>query len=472
MPQTQAASSAQLSIILEHTPDNSWHKPGDTITGRVHRTAAGVAPEARVTVSLHGRSKTKLQIRRGQNTHTYRSSFNTLSARAASQAQVLAAGAPLHIPSGSQGESWRFALTIPPLVHDVRDKWQRKYFSSPGGVHDEPFPPPGTFFWDGDNWFTGKKGHGFTEYYVQATIQLVHQHKGRTVRDEHVAIAPFPLRNVYPGLPISDFGMKSWMCQRTVTAYRLVPGAGDGDGKLSFGQKTRQMFGSSKVPRLTFALALTLPQFLQVGNGGIIPVNMKIEPVTMSGLTSEDIYDIPQDVVIRSFSLRVKSRTAIQAERHGLDRSSGEVKLLPAGAVGLLRQDLSISVTPVATSGSKPGGTGGEINLGETLGIRVPEKGLHEDLVAYNIVRSHELVWEVEGVVAGESFKLGSSQVVRVLPGPEMVGVPVPVPVPGPVVSQGQSDGGELPGYSDATASGSQVPEVPPEKEAPPAYKG
>ncbi|KAL4942498.1 hypothetical protein BDV06DRAFT_211771 [Aspergillus oleicola] len=432
MPQTTATSTPQLSIILEPHPSNLPHKPGDTISGRVYRTAQGVAPEARVTVALHGRTKTKLQIRRGQNTHTYRSAFNALnpaSGHVENQAQVLAAGAPIHIPEGGQGESWRFALTIPDLVSDVRDKWQRKYFFAPGGSGVSGgeevgvFPPPVTFFWEGDNWFTGKRGHGFTEYYVQATIQLVRQDR----RTEHTAIAPFPLRNVYPGLPVTDFGIQPCTKRTVIQAYRLVPGYGD--AKLSFGQKTRQMFGSSKVPRLTLIVTMGLPSFLQVANPNIIPVTIKIDPVTTPGMTSEELYDIPQDVMIKSFSLRIKPRTAIQAERHGFDRSSDEVKLLPTGTYAFFRKDFSITVTPTAAAASEAkSGTGGTFNLGEGLGIRVPESGLHHDLVTYNIVRSHELIWEVEGIVAGEDFKVGSSQPVKVLPGPELLGAPVPGP--------------------------------------------
>ncbi|KAL4958722.1 uncharacterized protein BDV14DRAFT_28449 [Aspergillus stella-maris] len=471
MPQTPASSSPHLSIFLEHPVTGLAHKPGDTITGLITRTAQGVAPEARVTVSLHGRTKTKLQIRRGQNTHTYRSSFNALSAMSPEdqrdQAQVLAAGAPIHIPAGGQGESWRFSLRIPEVVGDVRDKWQRKYFYSPaaagGGAGEEVFPPPGTFYWEGDNWFTGKRGHGFTEYYVEAKIQLLKEGKPSV----HVAVAPFPLRNVYAGLPVRDFGIRPCVKRTVIQAYRLSPGYGD--AKLSFGQKTRQMFGSSKVPRLTLNVTMGLPSFLQVDNPNIVPVTMRIDPIPETNLTSEELFDIPQDVVIKSFSLRIKPRTALQAERHGFDRSSAEVNLLPTGAYAFFRQDLSISVTPTAASESKSAG-GHTINFGEGLGIRIPERGLHHDLLTYNIVRSHELIWEVQGVVAGEDFKMGSSQPVRILPGPEISSEPVPGPAPGPAAAQDDEiKEGELPGYKEAT--GDQVPEVPPEKQAPPDYK-
>ncbi|KAL4798711.1 hypothetical protein BDV19DRAFT_376896 [Aspergillus venezuelensis] len=442
MPQTPASSSPHLSIFLEHPVTGLAHKPGDTITGLITRTAQGVAPEARVTVSLHGRTKTKLQIRRGQNTHTYRSSFNALSAVSpkdqSDQAQVLAEGAPIHIPAGGQGESWRFSLRIPEVVGDVRDKWQRKYFYSPAaagrgagaGAGAEVFSPPGTFYWEGDNWFTGKRGHGFTEYYVEAKIRLLKEGKPSV----HVAVAPFPLRNIYAGLPVRDFGIRPCIKRAVIQAYRLNPGYGD--AKLSFGQKTRQMFGSSKVPRLTLNVTMGLPSFLQVDNPNIVPVTMRIDPIPETNLTSEELFGIPQDVMIKSFSLRVKPRTALQAERHGFDRSSSE--------------DLSIAVTPTAGSESKSAG-GHTINLGEGLGIRVPERGLHHDLLTYNIVRSHELIWEVQGVVAGEDFKMGSSQPVQILPGPEISSEPVPGPTP--------------------EATGDRVPEVPPEKQAPPDYK-
>lgn len=436
MPQKFAKSSPQLAIILEQPLDKQPHRPGDTITGRVYRAAPGVAPEARVSVTIYGRTKSKLTVKRGQSTSYYRTSINTLSAPI--ENQVLFSGSALHIPQGSAGEAWPFAIQIPPFVRDIRDAWQQKYFWSPGGSLQTPFPPPGTLHFSGDSFLSGKTCNAFTEYYVHAKIELLHQHKGRTVSDSHTAIAPFPLRNVHPGPPITDFNMKLCRQNHTASAYKLVPGVGD----LSFGQKTRQLFSSSKVPKLVLSITLSLPQTLQVGNKGTIPITLRINTVTPP--TSEVIHDIPQDIMITSFSLRVKPHTLVRAERHSFDKSSPEVRLVPVVPIQALAsgegQRLCITVTP-GSGEAQPE----PLRLGEMLGIRVPDPGpyptsnLQPDLLTYNILRTHKLVWEMTASVAGEHLQMGGLQGVRVLPGPGDGELP------------GYSKGNEaLPSYGDA----------------------
>ncbi|KAL4788158.1 hypothetical protein BJX76DRAFT_316507 [Aspergillus varians] len=427
MPATLALSSPQLGIVLDNAPDGKPHRPGDTITGHVLRTTVGVAPGATVTVTIHGRSKSKIQKSRGQSTSRYRTSFNCLSAPV--DTQVLLSGAPLHIPEGSAGESWPFAITIPPLVRDIRDNWQRKYFTAPGGALETPFPPPGTFSFRWESFMASEKCETFTEYYVQAKLELLHQYKGRTTRESHIATAPFPLRDVNPGPPITDFNMTEHRRAHTVTTYRLVPGVTE----LSFSQQTRQTLNSSKVPKLAFNVTLSLPRTLQVNNENTIPIILAITPNTRS--SSEIIHDIPQQVTIKLLQISIKPRTFVQAERHDSSKSSPEVNLVPNSAVASLRQQICIPVTPGAGAKSVT------LDLGEILGIRMPQRGLHPDFITYNIAHKHEMLWKVTGHVAGEYFTLSSSQSVQILPGP------------------GEVDGDELPGYSRG-------------KDAPPAYDG
>ncbi|KAL4921704.1 hypothetical protein BDW62DRAFT_174283 [Aspergillus aurantiobrunneus] len=425
MPQTPPESNPQLGIVLEHTPDRKPHRPGDTVSGRVYRTAAGVAPEAKVIVTLHGRSKCKITKSTGQSSQSYRSSFNCLTAPV--ETQVLLSRTPLHIPAGSAGESWPFAITIPPLVSDVRNEWQVKYYAAPGGTPETLFPPPATFQIQDESFIQGKEWQAFTEYYVRARIEIWHRHKGYS----HTATAPFLLRNVHPGPPITEFSMRASTIQHTVSAYRLVPGVTE----LSFGQKTRQKLGSHKVPKLTFKVTVFLPRTLQMENTNIIPVTLVIASV--SQLTSEIVQDVPQEIILKSFRLRVKPRTTVQAERHGASKSSAEVSCVPSsGAMRLLGQQICMPVTPGSGVESTP------LDLGEILGIRTPERGIYPDFLTYNIVHKHELIWGLDGSVAGQDFSLSSSTYsVKILPGP------------------GGPGEEELPGYSRG-------------KDAPPAYSG
>ncbi|KAL5335846.1 hypothetical protein BJX70DRAFT_305915 [Aspergillus crustosus] len=444
MPQTLALSSRQLGIQLDR-PQHAFFRPGDTIVGRVYRTASGVAPEARVIVTLHGRTKVKLKIRRGQSEHVYRSSFNCLSAPVDNK--LLLAGAPLHIPEGSEGASWPFTITIPPVVTDARQPGDRKYYVSPGGGDGAYFPPPGSFDYShSEMMLKGARCTAFIEYYVQARIELVHQHKGRTKQDIQIATAPFPLWNVHPGPPVTDFALRPHQMRHTIVAYRLAPDMEE----LSIGQKTRQLFSSSKVPKLTFYLTLHLPHVIQIENTNLIPLTLVFEPIL--GYTSESIFNIPQQITITSCTMRIKPRTSVQAGRHDFNNSGSEVLLLQSIAVAVLGREIGVTVTPGSKAG--PEAQSAYLNLGEALDLRFRKGGLHPTFAAYNIARVHELIWEVEGSVVGERFKSKGSHPIVVLPAPsEMPGVGA-----GVVQSQPQGHSEALPGYSKRV-------------EAPPDYK-
>ncbi|KAL4752911.1 hypothetical protein BDW72DRAFT_169910 [Aspergillus terricola var. indicus] len=386
------SGNGQLAIILDQPLDGKPHRPGDTIAGRVYRTAPGVAPEAKVTVTIRGRCKSKISIRRNNSTFVYRTNFDALSTSTGVETHILVVGQPLHIPPGSPGQSSPFAIKIPDLVYDIRSEWQQKYFAAPGGHLDTPFPPPASYVFTGSS-LLGDSCYAFTEYWVEARIELVRQHKGRTVAEHHPAIAPFRLRNVHPGAAITEFDMRELKKHHTTWAYRLVPGT----TKISFGQKTRQLFASSKVPKIGLRIKLSLPHTLQVGNERIIPITLCIDPDLES--TSAAIHGIQQEVLITAVRVKVKPTTTVQAERHDFPKSTESVSLIPP-FIG--DRKLCVAVTP--------GGKAAEpLAIGEILGIRLPVDSLHPDLVTYNIVRSHELKWELDGEIAGRTFKLGSA---------------------------------------------------------------
>ncbi|KAI9370132.1 hypothetical protein BJX61DRAFT_109194 [Aspergillus egyptiacus] len=408
MPETPAKSSAALGIQLEHVPGRSF-APGDRIVGRVYRTTPTVAPEARMVVTLHGRTKSKITIKRGvEAERRYRASFNTLSAPV--EYQVPLANAPLHIPRGSDGLSWPFALTIPSVVNDVRDSHQRREYAAPGGADGAPFPPPGTFdFYYLDFLLKGEKVVAFIEYYIQAELILSHQHKGRTKTETYTATAPFHLHNRTPGPPVADFRMGPYTQQTSITAYRLTPGVEE----TSLGQKTRQLFRPSKVPRLAFNVTVLLPHVLQLDNPTQIPVTVLFDPLHL--LTSEALYDVPQQITIKSFSLHITEKTTVQAEDRTISSSGSKAILVGSGDLARRGQDSEVSTTLTPTA--KPtGGPAAVVNLGQMLDLRMGARELRPSFATYNISHVHKLHWELVGVVAGQKFKLRSKHLVTVLP--------------------------------------------------------
>ncbi|KAL4776399.1 hypothetical protein BDW60DRAFT_176153 [Aspergillus nidulans var. acristatus] len=456
MSKTLALATAQLAITLDQPLDGKPHRPGDTIAGRVYRTAPGVAPEAKVTVKIRGRCKSKISVRRNNSTSVYRTNFDALSTPTGLETHVLTIGQPLHIPRGSSGESWPFAIKIPDLVYDIRSERQQKYFAAPGGHLDTPFPPPASYVFTASS-LLGDSCYALTEYWVEAHIELLRQHKGRTVAEHHTAIAPFPLRNVHPAPAITEFDMREFKRHHTTWAYRLVPGT----TKISFGQKTRQLFASSKVPKIGLCIRLLLPHTLQVGNERTIPIILHIDPDLDS--TSAAIHGIQQEILITAVRVNVKPTTTVQAERHDFRKSTESVSLVPPGNGD---RKLRMVVTP--------GGKASEaLALGEILGIRLPAGSLHPDLITYNIVRSHGLKWELDGEIAGRTFKLGFWHPVRILPEPDVEGPPGYAPGPGP----GRGSGSKLntqssnrSGSGNGNNPGAAGPGTPNKGEALPSY--
>ncbi|KAI9373802.1 hypothetical protein BJX61DRAFT_360304 [Aspergillus egyptiacus] len=410
--------SPELAIELINTNVQTSYKPGDTLVGRVTRTKVGAVPEAKVTVTIEGHSRAQLAFPGPGSDRTFQSTFNTLTGPV--DAQVLHADAPLHVPDGSEGLSWPFAITIPALVTDVRQGGESDLYLAPNGADPDArsaaFTPPASFAYDGE--FPGEitKCKAFIEYYVKATIAVARQHKGRTVMTYHDAIAPFKLTHVRFGPPVTDFEQRRQRLRYSVIAYHLIPGF----GPLTFCQKTRQMLRSSKVPKLTVKFDLSLPSVLQIGNSAVLPIRLFVEPCLQK--TSGSLRGIPQKVSVKSFTLRLGSHTHVQAANQIIEQSALEVELVPPNAVRdyfrVHRQGLGFSITPRADGVEEPSET---LHLGELLDIRMHKYPFltlttHPTFTAYNVSRAYELVWELQvSVTAGNFFKLGSRHSVKVL---------------------------------------------------------
>ncbi|KAL3479075.1 hypothetical protein BJX99DRAFT_223007 [Aspergillus californicus] len=459
-PLTPVRVSADLSIKLEHTHTPMQYLPGDTIIGTVSRTAPGLLMDAQVTVAIHGNARAR--VLRGGSEGPHSSWFNALSTPI--EPLILHAHAPLQVPFNSagtgagEGVSWEFALTIPEVGRDIRTGLQ-KDFSEPSGADELGFfAPPASFeagapdrvsygtYSEGParSVETGK-GKGFIEYVVQARIDISTEYRGKSVKRSHTATAPFKLGCVRPGLPITDFKMKMHTARDSIAAYRLIPGMDD----LSFKQKTRQAFLSSSVPRITFDIGVSVPRVLQVGNSARIPIVLVIQPV--GRLTSDVVLDVPQEIVIKSFALRMRLATRFQAGGIKADQVDGEVDLIGSHAIAALQREVRVTVTPTSGEGDD---RGARVDLGELLDFRL-KREFHPSFQTYNVTRMYDLMWEIEGHIAGEDFKLGRFRdAVEVLPRAYVPLGQMPRSVAGP----GPGADEVLPGYAESNLQHQHLP--------------
>lgn len=331
MPQAARTTGPNLDIHLDSI--GRPYQPGDVITGRVVRRAHAVSPQALVTIQLLGRAKSKIVVTRhnGNNTtHSYyRSRYNFVSilcttpifspqdadtideqfdAGYMQTRQQLHQG-PLHVPSSAEPVSWEFAVEIPTrpspraVVSEMKDPEACYLSLNAGNAAD--YPLPASFANSGRRHNT--RFDAYVEYHLEAT--LVQQ--GGKSRHGDTITATLPVRIRAPPMPypLTDFDLRRRSAQFTASSYRLVPGMETVE--LTFKQKSKKFFGSSKVPMFGFTLQYDCPGVIQLDNPAPVPFRVRVVPD--SRRTSEVLHGVPQVVTLSSLELVLKADTCVIA---------------------------------------------------------------------------------------------------------------------------------------------------------------
>ncbi|KAH6884404.1 hypothetical protein B0T10DRAFT_130604 [Thelonectria olida] len=406
MPRTTPASSTNLGIRLE----SIQYAPGDTIIGCVYRKGHIVSPKASVTISLHGRTKSKMVVSRGGNSSsTYRGRFNVLGGPDGTQKVF---DGPLHIPAGGEEQVWPFALALPTHVENIGL-----------GVHvpkDHSYLPldpevvathelPETFAIHHHGFSTNMEG--FVEYFLRAEMRAMgHSSTGGM----HEATLPFTLRALSSEPPIVDSRLRKIKTSYSITSYRLVPGMEEAE--LSLSQKTRQFFSSSKVPTLYFNYQIDTPTVIQLENPNAVPFIIRCSPDW--GRTSEIINGLEQQARLKSLSLRIASATVVRCEGsfspHDAD-TDDKLDLYIDHAIHALGEPIYIPITDDMPP----------VDIGELINLRIGYQGrvgpkfrqgtLHPSFTTYNIRHMHQLKWAICAEIAGEDFKASGSHPLTLL---------------------------------------------------------
>ncbi|KAF5970670.1 hypothetical protein FCOIX_10282 [Fusarium coicis] len=392
MPQTGPSLSPALGIRLERNQRS--YSPGDTIVGCVYRKSPVVSPDSSVTISLSGRTKSKMVVHRANtnNTTSYRGRFNLIPESACSQKIFQG---PLHIESGGDEQTWPFAITLPKHVDP-------RYLQ--GGGQDESFIPLGATDHVLPSTYTLRalgNTEGFVEYFLKATLRVTR--KGHIDMTE--ATLPFNVINLSPDPPVADFELKGSRSRQAISSYRLVPGMED--VKPSFSQKMKQSFSTSSVPEFVYNLLVDVPSVIQLENPTPIPFKLRVVP-DLKG-TSEIIKEVPQKVKLSSISMRIASSTDVICEGtlypHTKEKRE-EIDLWVESTINRIQDDIYIPCTD----------EGPPLDIGAILGLRLeqPRPGsphrpsnlpkLNPTFTTYNIRHSHRLTWKIIGEIAGERF--------------------------------------------------------------------
>ena len=433
MPPAVPQSSPNLAIILDQ---RSALKGGETVSGHVVRKSHFVDPDASVVVRLFGRVKTKLRINKGVRNAEFRNRFDIFDSR-----HTIYRGA-LHIPpDGSEQGKWPFAVTLPKqpdLTSLRRDDPNAKTFVSLDTVASQPLPASMYI----KHWQHGRLVLLYVEYYVEATLGgSGNSNKGESSQ----AICPFTVRPVSSPNPLADFALKKHSGgghRKKVVSQHLVPGMEN--AKLSFGQKTKKMFGSSQVPAFAFSLELEVPTTLQIGNPSTVPFQVRATPLWDE--TSEVLRDTPQMIVVQHFALKLQTTTHYTSKRLVSDKldhktsltlreynkrpvptptptpaptDSGNAKAREAQA-DAEPPDMDTLILPISPESPS-------LNLGWALGIKVgaaaggkvagsaADEGIYPTFATCNIKHEHQLVWELRLTIAGETAKFEGQRPVTLM---------------------------------------------------------
>ncbi|RYP50910.1 hypothetical protein DL768_003670 [Monosporascus sp. mg162] len=415
MPQTLAQASPNLEILLDGARNS--YRAGDTISGRVSRTAPLVASHARLAIQLCGRTKSKMVVSRGQaGTSTYRGRFNLFNSER--NKRDLFEG-PIHIEADGGNQDWGFTLTVPsgPDPSAVVAGNDQKFSYLPLGHHDiQTHPLPPVFYTSG--FFISTTYHCFVEYFLEAKL-----HISAAGGDEQVQRAVVPLSILPLSTPdiLTEFPLtkQSFLCR--ISTYRFTHG--EEAGGLSLGQKTREFFGSSKVPQFTFSLQVEHPVVLQVENSINIPFRLLVLPDYDQ--TSEAIRDSPHTVTLTSMTFEIKVSTKLICRGTLSPHTADQTRKVGADLKSAIDQRHEPIVLP---SGDKaePLDVGDLLQLNLTSlisrGVRALLKRqtarLYPSFTTYNIKNAHKLRWTLTVMAAGVTTEVSSEADLTLLPGP------------------------------------------------------
>ncbi|BAE61199.1 unnamed protein product [Aspergillus oryzae RIB40] len=408
MPQTAKTGNENINIDLASPP--GWtYVGGDTVIGNVVRRSHVVTPDASVTLTLVGRVKTKITVKRnnGQLTSTshYRGRWQLFS----TSRETLFRG-PLHLPEGSVNNplTWPFSVEIPTRPSDRVLE---------GHCKEESYLPldkeilakntlPASFFSSNRGWRTSSEG--FVEYYLEA--QLRYSRSGSF--EVETATFPITIRHV-PQAGTFIYELQSRLLAGRAKSQRLLPGMEHAE--LSLKQKTQKLFGSSKVPEFHYTVEVSWPYAIQLDNPMPVPIIISIKPAS----TSPEISDVVQKVQLNWVNMVIKSQTMVRAPGNLTPTYTHNHSHSSSHPIGLKKAFLRLESPVVFTTGkgNEPVDIGSMFGLlfhsnGSTVGglRNTTYSGPSPDFITYNILHRNELELEVSLTVAEETkeFKISS----------------------------------------------------------------
>lgn len=411
MPPTLKSGSAYLHIEIPAGGDNPGFAPGTTIIGQVRRRSFLQRGIVKVKVTLYGRAKTRISISHtsynGTNTTTrtdrYRSRCNFFTDGTQEVSQIIHDG-PVDISAETREAGfWPFALTLPKYTHMKNHQGLDEYSFVPVTAQDiATHVLPDTCHSQGSSPDSGSKySESYVEYFIEARMHM-------TGEDDIVATYPITVKSAADPNPISDFRLHRHPQAHEVHTYELQPKIQE----LTFTQKRREFFHSSKVPEFAFNLWVTRPTVVQLASK--TPLPLYIKAAAIADKVSDAVKDIPQTLTLKSLTLKVKAHTRVVAPGSSSIKNNQEDMKYEAHIgpqiLERLRNPITLTMAPESDA----------VNIGAILQMQLYSDGLYicdrrvsasgfriaPAFTTYNMELTHELKWKLDFEVAGKEMDM------------------------------------------------------------------
>ncbi|CAI6090958.1 unnamed protein product [Clonostachys chloroleuca] len=328
--------------------------------GEVQRIRHLVSADAKVTIKLRGRAKTKITSKVNVS-YVNVNIWNCDRDDIIEIEQTIYSG-PVHIPEDSQeAQGWPFSIDMPQV------------YTSAAGLTALLPNSVNVFHKDDEG-----KVEAFIEYALFA--ELTAAVSGSLKKFE--ATLPIHIRQLTPiltTLDTSDLLDKA----HVVKSRQLMPSSGDAERSTS--KKLQSLFKSSPTPAFAFDIQVTLPDVIQLEGPNPLPLKVRVIPDWSK--TSQEIVNVPQKMTLTRVSANSVSLTVAAHNKlikHVEQRSNFKIWGM-VRALGKTNIEIPWSKEPE------------DIDVGELVNLRFG---------ADRVVPSHSnfLEWEIIGRIGGEKF--------------------------------------------------------------------
>lgn len=402
-------------LRLDIAAPSSWqYSPGDTIIGNVVRQSPIVSPNATVKIWLTGIMRVRIlrDLGTGSNDRWGEKDAYVDKWTLIDSTEEFIFNGPLHHPENNEHPvAWSFSASIPskPKGQITQGHLPQATFLPFDKDHEAFHVLPGSLRTTCDGY--SSKSEALVEYRLHA--QLNYERSGS--RRVEYATAPITLRHASRILDLKPSENGGLSSPTKVQSHRLIPGREATE--LSFRQKTKKFFGSSKAPEFWFEVLMKSPPVVQFDNPTPLPVVLSIATLRGEGRTSSAIEEIAQRIQINYVKIRIQSWTTVIASgnltsRAHTDKQSFDVDFHSEDLFKNLESPLVVHSYGKANE---------PIDLGNMFQLVLRRDGLYSngkrcswtltstvfpDLLTFAIKHTHKIEYRINLTVAGETLEV------------------------------------------------------------------